>query len=86
MDNITLAIEILTRAETEKQRLAEYEKEYAEATTADMRLKQDINGIDFEMVWEKRREVYNKYKPVPKKTQINSSIKYARKLLAESYK
>ncbi|MFR7943709.1 hypothetical protein [Sellimonas intestinalis] len=29
MDNLTLAIEILTRCETEKKRLEEYEKEYA---------------------------------------------------------
>ena len=34
---------------------------------------------------KKWNEVYNKYKPIPKKTQINSSIKYARKLLVESY-
>lgn len=30
MDNLTLAIEILTRCETEKKRLEEYEKEYVD--------------------------------------------------------
>lgn len=74
MDNLTLAIEILTRCETEKKRLEEYEKEYAEVEKA---------GEGF--TWKKWNEVYNKYKPIPKKTQINSGIKCARKLLVESY-
>ena len=73
MDNLTLAIEILTRCETEKKR-EEYEREYADVEKA---------GEGF--TWEKWNEVYNKYKPIPKKTQINSGIKCARKLLAESY-
>ena len=34
MDNLTLAIEILTRCETEKKRLEEYEKEYADVEKA----------------------------------------------------
>ena len=74
MDNLTLAIEILTRCETEKKRLEEYEKEYAEVEKAE-------EGF----TWKKWNEVYNKYKPIPKKTQINSGIKCARKLLVESY-
>ena len=74
MDNLTLAIEILTRCETEKKRLEEYEKEYAE-----------VKKVGEGFTWKKWNEVYNKYKPIPKKTQINSSIKYARKLLVESY-
>lgn len=74
MDNLTLAIEILKRCETEKKRLEEYEKEYADVEKA---------GEGF--TWKKWNEVYNTYKPIPKKTQINSSIKYARKLLVESY-
>lgn len=74
MDNLTLAIEILTRCETEKKRLEEYEKEYAEV---------EKTGEGF--TWKKWNEVYNKYKPIPKKTQINSGIKCARKLLVESY-
>lgn len=74
MDNLTLAIEILTRCEMEKKRLEEYEREYADVEKA---------GKGF--TWEKWNEVYNKYKPIPKKTQINSGIKCARKLLVESY-
>ena len=74
MDNLTLAIEILTRCETEKKRLEEYEKEYVVVEKA---------GEGF--TWKKWNEVYNKYNPIPKKTQINSGIKYARKLLVESY-
>lgn len=74
MDNLTLAIEILKRCETEKKRLEEYEKEYAEVEKAGERF-----------TWKKWNEVYNKYKPIPKKTQINSGIKCARKLLVESY-
>lgn len=74
MDNLTLAIEILKRCETEKKRLEEYEKEYAEVEKA-------WEGF----TWKKWNEVYNKYKPIPKKTQINSGIKCARKLLVESY-
>ena len=77
MDNLTLAIEILTRCDTDKKRLEEYEKECAEVEEED--------EIWKEFTWEKWNEVYNKYKPIPKKTQINSSIKYARKLLVESY-
>ena len=34
MDNLTLAIEILTRCEMEKKRLEEYEREYAEVEKA----------------------------------------------------
>lgn len=48
MDNLTLAIEILTRCETEKKRLEEYEKEYADVEKA---------GEGF--TWKKWNEVYN---------------------------
>ena len=65
MDNLTLAIEILTRCETEKKRLEEYEKEYAVVEKA---------GEGF--TWKKWNEVYNKYNPIPKKTQINGSYLY----------
>ena len=54
MDNLTLAIEILTRCEMEKKRLEEYEREYADVEKA---------GEGF--TWEKWNEVYNKYKPIP---------------------
>lgn len=77
MDNLTLAIEILTRCKTEKKRLEEYEKECAEVEEED--------EIWKEFKLEKWNEIYNKYNPIPKKTQINSGIKYARKLLVESY-
>ena len=63
MDNLTLAIEILTRCETEKKRLEEYKKS--------MRSRESREGF----TWKKWNEVYNKYKPIPKKTQINSGHK-----------
>ena len=67
MDNLTLAIEILTRCETEKKRLEEYEKEYA-----------DVEKAGERFTWKKWNEVYNKYKPIPKKREtgrIDNEIK-----------
>lgn len=63
MDNLTLAIEILKRCETEKKRLEEYEKEYAEVEKA-------WEGF----TWKKWNEVYNKYKPIPKFRGVSTDI------------
>lgn len=72
MDKLDLAITLLNEAKTEKKRLDEM-------TAKIDKLK---NGPDY---WTDRYAIEASYKPMPRKSVINDSIKMARRYLLESY-
>lgn len=78
MDRLDMAIALIQEAKEEKERLVNYEKEYAEA----WKLDREITDGDR---WKNRNKVFNKYPRTPKKSVVNDNLKMARRLLVDEY-
>lgn len=69
-----MAIALLQEAKAEKERLAEFEKEYSRLSP--------WNGGDNR---EEHNRFWIKWPRIPKKSVINNNIKMARRLLLDEY-
>lgn len=72
MDKLDIAITLLYEARDEKKRLDEM-------TAKIDKLKNDSD------YWRNRYTIEESYKPIPRKSVVNDSIKMARRFLLESY-
>lgn len=71
MDRLDMAIALLQEAKEEKERLAQYNKEYSKLSF--------YGSPDYDP--EENRRFWKKWSRVPKKSVINDNIKMARRLL-----
>ena len=73
MDNLELAIALVTKAKEENDRLKNMERRLSKLSTSDP---------DY---WKKFESIRYSYNPVPKKTSVNDYIKLARRILSNCY-
>lgn len=76
MDRLDMAIALLQEAKVEKERLAEYNKEYSKIS--------HYGSPDYDP--EREQKFWSKWwTRIPKKSVINDNIKMARRLLLGEY-
>lgn len=73
MDKLQMAIDLLTYAHKERERLNKMNAEIAKLSRDDKHY------------WTKRYEIERKYRRIPRKAGVNTALKEARNLILDEY-